>query len=65
MSKEEVRDMKIANCRICTLCSNHCADCPLKWALRIITAERFENSLNLLSQQFIENAQKSLNLVAA
>jgi len=64
MNPEDKKNIDIANCRICTLCQNHCADCPLNWALKLIEAKTIENSLSLLSQQFIENAQKSLNLVA-
>jgi hypothetical protein len=40
MSPEDKKNMQIANCRICTLCQNHCADCPLNWALKLI--EPFE-----------------------
>lgn len=33
MTKEDSRNMQIANCRICVLCKNHCSDCPLNWAI--------------------------------
>ena len=36
MSEEDKKNMDIANCRICTLCQNHCADCPLNRALKLI-----------------------------
>ena len=36
---EDVKNMQIANCRICLLCKSHCADCPLNWALKIIEIE--------------------------
>ena len=36
MSEEDKKNMDIANCRICTLCQNHCADCPLNWTLKLI-----------------------------
>ena len=57
MTKEENKNMQIANCRICLLCKNHCADCPLNWALKLIEPfEIFEIPLK------IEIPEVSLNL---
>ena len=70
MNPEDKKNIDIANCRICTLCQNHCADCPLNWTLKLIIEERvlalknelfhieiFEIPLNL------ELPEVSLNLV--
>ena len=40
MTKEEKKNMSIANCRICLLSKSNCANCPLNWALPTILAEQ-------------------------
>ena len=40
MTKEDTRNMQIANCRICLLNKSNCADCPLNWVLDLLDIEK-------------------------
>lgn len=40
MTKEEKKNMSIANCRICLLSKSNCAECPLNWALDFLDIEK-------------------------
>lgn len=40
MTKEEKKNMSIANCRICLLSKSNCAECPLNWALDLLDIEK-------------------------
>ena len=61
MTKEEKKNMMIANCRICLLSKSNCAECPLNWALDLLDIEKvlivIEIPLN------IETPEVSVNLI--
>lgn len=40
MTKEEKKNMSIANCRICLLSKSNCEVCPLNWALDMLDIEK-------------------------
>lgn len=40
MTKEEKKNMMIANCRICLLSKSNCTECPLNWALDLLDIEK-------------------------
>lgn len=58
MTKEENKNMQIANCRICLLSKSNCANCPLNWALDFLDIEKTlkiqEILLNIEIPQMIE-----------
>ena len=61
MTKEDQRNMQIANCRVCLLCKNHCANCPLNWALDLLDIEKTLKVIEIPLK--IELPEISLNLV--
>lgn len=60
MTKEEKKNMSIANCRICSISKSNCAECPLNWALDLLDIEKTlkiqEIPLNIeITDEWIEN----------
>lgn len=52
MTKEEKKNMSIANCRICLLSKSNCANCPLNWALPTVLAEQVIEDMHNIDNAF-------------
>jgi len=57
MTKEENKNMMIANCRICLLSKSNCADCPLNWALDMIDIEKTLKVVEIPTDPFLRFAE--------
>lgn len=61
MTKEEKKNLMIANCRICLLSKSNCAECPLNWALDLLYIEKLLTVIEISLK--IETPEVSVNLL--